>query len=72
MTVFLTVFYDHFLNMHYLRVYSVHMHYICKYFEQTAWSYKQIFEAINVLPILKAEVIDHVHGAVILSDSIFV
>ena len=59
MTVFLTVFYDHFLNMHYLMVYSLHIHDICKYFEQTAWSVKYIFEAFNFLPILKAEVIDH-------------
>ena len=60
MTVFLTVFYNRFLNMHYFRMYSLYMHDIFEYLEQTAWSYKHMFEAIySFLPILKAEVINH-------------
>ena len=46
--------------MQYFRMYSLHMHDIFKYLEQTAWSYKHMFEAIySFLPILKAEVINH-------------
>ena len=55
----LTVFYDRFLNIQYFRMFSLHMHDICKYVEQTASCYKHIFEAISFLPDLKTEVIVH-------------